>query len=273
MSESPADDRLKMPIVGPWSKRKYHFLGRYLDAFTVAMRGKWKELHYIDLFAGAGLARIRNTDEIVRGSPLIAANLKVPFTQVHLCDADPENVAALQSRIKNFAFAKPPRIVCGDANAIVSEVLRAVPRRDALCMTFADPFGLHLDFETVEAVAQLQSDLVILFADNMDALRNWASYYLANPNSTLDRFMGEPGWRQILQGSPADRGAERLRARYHEKLRALDYAHFADLKVQNSQDRDIYTLLYASKAKAGIRIWNNVSQIDEGGQRFLQFPT
>jgi three-Cys-motif partner protein len=138
-------------------------------------------------------------------------------------------------------------------------------------MTFADPFGLHLDFETVRAVSAKRSDLVVLIADNMDALRNWAAYYEKDPQSNLDRFMGEPGWRALLKEGPANRQAERLRRRYRERLESLGYAYFAELQVQNSQDRDIYTLLYASKSEVGVRIWNRTSQVDEGGQRSLPY--
>jgi hypothetical protein len=45
--------------VGPWSAAKHHFLRRYIDAFTTAMRAKgWRGLNYIDLFASAGIERI-----------------------------------------------------------------------------------------------------------------------------------------------------------------------------------------------------------------------
>jgi three-Cys-motif partner protein len=269
--DAPTDDGLAIPGVGPWARRKYHFLTRYLDAFTVAMRSKWPELHYVDLFSGSGIARIKSTNELVFGSPLLAARLATPFTQLHVCDADPANVSALRHRLAAYSFAKPPEIVLGDANVMIESVLSSVPPRGCLCMTFADPFGLHLDFETVRAIASRRSDLVVLIADNMDALRNWAAYYENDPQSNLDRFMGEPGWRELLKGSPTEHQAVRLRKRYRERLATLGYAHFAEVRVQNSQDRDIYTLLYASKSAVGAHLWNRIAQIDESGQRSLPF--
>lgn len=54
-STSPTDDGLEISTVGEWSRDKHHFLSRYIDAFTNAMKKKgWSGLHYIDLFAGAG---------------------------------------------------------------------------------------------------------------------------------------------------------------------------------------------------------------------------
>lgn len=272
MANAPTEDGLAIPSVGPWSKRKYHFLSRYLSAFTMAMRNKWPELHYVDLFAGAGLARIRDTNELVFGSPILAATTPVPFTQIHACDRDIENVKALQARLSRLSLPNPPRVIHGDANEKIVDLLARIPHRGALCMSFADPFGLHLDFSTVEAVSKLNGDLVLLFADNMDALRNWAAYYKSNPQSTLDRFMGEPGWRDLLETVGADQAASRLRKRYEDRLRErCRYSFFAYQRVQNSRDRDIYTLVYATKAKAGIKIWNNVAGIDEQGQRSFVF--
>lgn len=272
MTWQPLDDGYVIPEVGVWAKRKYHFVGRYLDAFTKAMRKKWPELHYIDLFAGAGVARIRDSSELVASSTLLACTRSHPFTQIHACDRDKENVTALRHRLGLFQHAKLPRVLHGDANVVVRDLLAGIPRTNALCVTLADPFGLHLDFDTIKAVSALKTDLIVLIADNMDAMRNWAKYYYDNPNSSLDRFMGEPGWRSILSSVPAERGAERLRKRYMEKLKDdCGFQYFDQILVQNSNDRDIYSLLFASRAKEALTIWDGISAIDEGGQRDLPF--
>jgi len=70
----PEDDGLVIPEVGEWSREKHHFLLRYIDAFTTAMRPKrWNGLYYIDLFAGAGIERLKRPARLDWGSPLIAA--------------------------------------------------------------------------------------------------------------------------------------------------------------------------------------------------------
>lgn len=269
MSEAPVDDGLPIPIVGGWSRRKYHFLGRYLDAFTTAMKDKWRELHYIDLFAGAGIARFEASQELAFSSAMLAGRVRYPFTQLHLCDADPSNTRALAVRLKDSRCPSPPRIVTGDANAHISYLLAGVPSRGALCITFADPFGLHLDFETVREIATRQSDLIVLVADNMDALRNWATYYVDNPESNLDRFMGQPGWRDVLRSAPSDRIAKSIRSMYQTQLEGLQYKYFDSISVQNRSGRDIYSLMYASRSEAGIKIWRGISMKDEGGQMSL----
>jgi three-Cys-motif partner protein len=265
----PAEDGLVTPEVGQWSRRKYHFLGRYLRAFNTAMREKWPRRFYIDLFAGAGFARIKGTSEVVASSAVLAANVEHRFTEMRLCDRSVANGEALRERLGSARSATPFRVIAGDANDKIGELLAGIPTRGALSVTFADPFGLHLDFETVRQIAAVRSDLIILLADNMDALRNWATYYFNNPESSLDRFMGESGWRDLLAQTPSERQATALRTRYEARLQSLGYQEFSFERVQNETGRDIYTLLFASRHAAGKRIWDNVSKVDESGQRRL----
>ena len=57
----PSDDGLWYASAGDWYAHKHHFLRRYVDAFTTAMRKKqWAGLHYIDLFAGPGLVWLKD---------------------------------------------------------------------------------------------------------------------------------------------------------------------------------------------------------------------
>jgi three-Cys-motif partner protein len=269
MRIEPRDDGLLIPDVGRWAKRKYHFLSRYLHLFSTGMKIKWPRRHYIDLFSGAGFARIRGTNEVVAGSPALAANVLDSFSGIHLCEQDSTCFDALAKRVNSQSANTAVHSVRGDANAVINEVLKDVPSRDALCVTFADPFGLHLDWETIRAVSDVRSDLIILLADNMDALRNWAKYYFDNPDSNLDRFMGEPGWRNTLASASSGNQAERLRTRYMERLKGLGYSHFDSERIANDQDRDIYTLVYASRSARGLDFWSKARAVDESGQRSL----
>lgn len=244
---------------------------RYFHLFTTGMKNKWPDLHYIDLFAGAGVAKLRDTGELVFTSALLAAQTDFPFRKLHLCDADPENCSALDYRLKAVKTRSAYDIHCGDANSAIDDILRSVPVRSCLCLTFADPFGLHFDFETVRKISGRRSDLIVLMADNMDALRNWSAHYLDNPRSNLDRFMGEPGWRETLSNAVPERQAEKLRDRYRIKLEELGYSEFAHERIQNSQGADIYSLLYASRNPKGLEFWRKATIVDESGQRMLGF--
>src|SRR5687768_5579403 len=79
------DDHLPVQCVGSWAKDKHYYLERYIDA-TRAVRAKYLRpagsrpaggAAFVDLFAGPGRCRLRESGQIINGSPLIAlANAK-----------------------------------------------------------------------------------------------------------------------------------------------------------------------------------------------------
>jgi len=81
--------------------------------------------------------------------------------------------------------------------------------------------------------------------------------------------MGEQGWREVMESPSSSGAADRLRDRYLDRLRELDYKHFGHERVANSQGQDIYTLVYASRNPRGLDFWQKASVVDEGGQRRL----
>src|SRR4030042_2524013 len=99
------DDGLYIPDVGDWAEQKYRLLWNYADLFSTSMKNKWDERGYIDLFAGAGYARIRGTNRIVQSSSLLALQVTEPFDFYIFCDADPECISSLNERAKRTKTA------------------------------------------------------------------------------------------------------------------------------------------------------------------------
>jgi len=66
------EDGLILPDVGLWSKTKYKKISYYDKMFSMSMKNKWNCRVYLDLFSSAGKAIIRDTNEIVIGSPIIS---------------------------------------------------------------------------------------------------------------------------------------------------------------------------------------------------------
>lgn len=263
------DDKLVIPDIGWWAKKKYHFLENYLKIVSKAMKDKWPHRQYLDLFSGAGIARIKGTGELVMTSSLIAASVDNQFSFLHLCERDQENCIALESRLRRYSPECKFKIYQGDANDCIDQVMDGIPKRNCLAVAFVDPFGLHFDYETARKLSTRKVDLIVLLADNMDAMRNWKKYYESNPESNLDRFIGESGWRDAFNNSPTERLPEKFRLRYIEQLKKLGYQFFETTQVQNTSNRDIYTLLYATEHPLGLKFWDEARAIDEKGQRNL----
>lgn len=268
---SPVDDGLPIPEVGPWSYDKHYFLWRYLNAFTTAMgKKKWVGLHYIDLFAGAGIERLKGSNQLEWGSPLLAAQATRPFDRLHLCEKRKKVCGALSERLKQFPQPTDPQIVVGDANKNVGEIVGEVPS-GALSVAFLDPYGLQLHFSTLQALAARKTDLIIFFPDRLDALRNWG-LYKKNSESNLDLFLGKGvDWRRILDDSPTEKLPEELRNLYLAKLRSIGYEHFEFERIR-AHGKPLYLLIFCSKHEAGLEIWKNVSMKKPDDQRTFDFP-
>ena len=265
----PKDDGLYIPTVGRQSSDKHYFLMKYVDIFTTAMTGKWKGLHYIDLFAGAGIDRLRGSKELRWGSPMIAANAPKPFDKLHLCELDPQKYQALEKRV--MAIRPDSQILKGNANEEVHNIAKEIPQ-GTLSLAFLDPYSLQIDFQTLEVLAAERADLIIFFPDRLDILRNWKHYYYSDPNSKLDRHLGVGSdWRPILDNAPPNNRAEVLREFYVKRLKQkLGYRYVEHERIP-SRGRPLYYLIFCSRSELGAKFWREISWKKPDGQRTFRY--
>lgn len=262
----PVDDGQYIPIVGQWSSNKHYYLSRYMDAFTTSMRQKWEALHYIDLFAGAGMERLRESQTLEWGSPMLAAHVRFPFSRLHLCEKSRRKYRALVARMSRIRADS--QILHGDANERIDEIVREVPR-GSLTLAFLDPYGLHLEFETLRQLSDIRADMIIFFPDHMDALRNWEMHYLKDPDSSLDRCLGSGAdWRSLLDATPLDRLAEVLRKLYVDQIRSLGYSEFEYRRI-SMKSHPLYVLIFCSRSKLAAKLWRSISIKESDNQRRL----
>ena len=268
---TPKDDGLHIPTVGEWSSDKHYFLMRYIDAFTTSMKEKkWSALHYIDLFAGAGIERLQTSKELDWGSPLIAAYAPHPFDGFHLCEKKKRNHTALNARI--VKVRPDSQRLYGDANQKICEIVREIPQ-GSLSLAFLDPYGLHLDFDTLKVLSQLRADLIIFFPDHLDALRNWGRNYLHDPNSNLDRCLGPAcDWRSRINNTPPDRHAEVFRELYVAQIKSLGYTHFEYQRIY-AKGHPLYILIFCSRSVLAAKLWRGISEKEPHGQRTFKFES
>lgn len=267
----PQDDGLCIPEVPEHSKYKHHFVRRYMDVFTIAMKNKnWAGLHYIDLFAGAGIEKLRTSHQLDWGSPMMAAKVPHPFTKLHLCEDDPEKYSALKTRINQ---ARPDsQVLHGDAKEKILDIIGNIPDR-TLSLAFLDPYGLHLSLDTLKILAQKRTDLIVFFPDRLDALRNWAAYYLDNPDSNLDRCLGSTAnWRSRLNETPSDQHAQILRDMYIEQMqKELGYTNFDFERISTVRGQPLYYLIFCSHSEIGAHLWRKIAVKKPNGQRTFEY--
>ncbi len=116
----PDEDGYRREKVGPWVKDKHDRLARYIGisrSVRAMFMGKGKAgATFIDLYSGPGRVRIRDTAEVIHGSPLVAWRESVDggkaFSQVHVADDDPELLEAVnctaEKELRSGIFGNRP---------------------------------------------------------------------------------------------------------------------------------------------------------------------
>lgn len=225
---------------------------------------------YVDLFAGPGVCEIRNTGERFPGSPLIAAHSPKPFRKILLCEIRPDLAAACEARLARDISRSRFDVLIGDCNQMIDQVVPQIPH-GALVLAFLDPTGLHLWFETVRKLAAHGPvDLLVLFPDAYDILRNEKHLYFDQPDSNLDRVLGQgSNWREKIERLDSSDSAARRRLFaeiYKGQLESRgDYVCFEEEVIRGPQG-PLYRLIYATKHHRGADFWRKSVAKEKSGQ-------
>jgi three-Cys-motif partner protein len=221
------------------------------------------ERYYVDLFAGSGQDRLRGTDRVIDGSPIVAIKAGPPaFTHLFWVDADPLNARSVQAHVRDYP-TRGITVLSGDANEKVDDVLRVLPRRFPV-FAFLDPRGAELRWRTVEKLARHKSagqtkiELFILFAYNQGLVRLMPRDPALMVNeAALDRVMpSAPGWRTVYEkhtggANPAEIRREML-DEYVQGLRDLGYRYVPPPRlIATPTNHPLYFMIFASDHQAG----------------------
>ena len=279
----PEDDGLTMRPAGSWAADKLDYLARYINVFETSMRNKWKVRYYIDLLSGPGKNRVRESGEVLLGSPLIALTTQHPFTHYIFVDNSPENTAALRERCSVSPYADRVTILTGDCNTLVDQIVAQIQpvQWQSLNLAFLDPAGMELQWSTVEKLARLpRMDLIINYPQG-GLRRGMRQAFEANPPTKVDRFFGGPEWREIYakyqQGHLPEGLHFHLLDLYKSNLERLGYRDIHRIVdtgdsplIRNVQRRaPLYRLLFASKHPRGHEFWEKITRREPSGQRRL----
>jgi three-Cys-motif partner protein len=190
-----ADD-LPYNDVGAWTEAKHRLVAYYAALFSAAMKDKWEKRIYIELYAGAGYSRIRDTERIIAGSPIQALALKVPFDKYIFCERDPEKLAALRKRVMRHAPSADVAFIPEDCDRGANKISAAIPQHSknhkVISLCFVDPNDIGIRFSTLQTLGSKYVDFIALLALYMDALRA-EQHYMKNP-SKIDQLLGATSW-------------------------------------------------------------------------------
>ena len=202
-------DGLAYNDVGLWTEAKHRLVAYYAALFSDAMKDKWEKRIYIELYAGAGYSRIRDTERVIAGSPIRALTLKVPFDKYIFCEQDPRKLEALRVRVRHHAPSADVVFIPEDCDANIDKISAAIPQysknHKVLSLCFVDPNDIGIRFSTLQTLAKKYVDFIVLLALYMDALRA-EQHYIKN-TSKIDQLLGTLSWFERWKSAKQE-GAE-----------------------------------------------------------------
>jgi three-Cys-motif partner protein len=181
---------------------KLDTLGKYLPAYTTALKRARFTLHYIDAFAGTGVCHIKIHGErlMVPGSASIALACTPKFHRMVFIEKSLHRVRALE-RLRDAARDRDIVIIRDDANHALPACLGVLdPRRDR-AIVFLDPYGMQVQWHTLEEIsASRLADVWYLFP--LSGLYRQATRDAAaideDKAASLTRLLGTEQWRDAF---------------------------------------------------------------------------
>ncbi|HRT23719.1 MAG TPA: three-Cys-motif partner protein TcmP [Anaerohalosphaeraceae bacterium] len=267
------DESLEFDEIGCWSEIKLEILRKYAPAYTTILsrQSSIKGYHYIDGFAGYGIHKSKTRDELIKGSPLIALQVKPKFTAYHFVDLDNKKVDFL--RQLSFGYSNA-RVYEGDCNKILLERVFPLVRHEryqrALCLL--DPYGLHLRWEVILAAGRSRSIEIFLNFPVMDMNRNvlWKNSEKVSPKEAerLTAFWGDESWKNAayqkqegLFGTIEEKThIEKVALAFQKRLKEVaGFVYVSDpLPMKNTHGALLYYLFFATPNKTADKIVKDI---------------
>lgn len=262
---------------GAWTEQKLKILREYLVAYTRILSKTPYTYGYIDAFAGSGRVRIGAEEELfvdlqddeprrlLDGSARIALSTDPPFKRFVFIDNNQANCDRLDKLVQTEFPGKRDevRILRGDAN---TELRGLCDKnwRSMRAVLFLDPFGMQVDWSTIEAVAKTRAiDMWLLFpmttgvcrllAGNLEKLPvGWAAKLdrFFGPNQWSDAFYIESPQGRLFSDTPSQIKAappEHI-AKYFKQCLSGIFSQVAPSHrmLRNSQGSPLYMLCFAA---------------------------
>jgi three-Cys-motif partner protein len=258
--------------VGAWAEEKYQLVLCYATIVAKSMSKKpWQGLVYLDLFAGAGRARIAGTQQIIPASPLLVLGIQNGFGTHIFCELDQANANALRTRTAAAAAGRRVVVVEGDTNANVDTILSHIPER-SLTFCFVDPFAIApLQFTTIRRLADARRmDFLVLLATGMDVTRN-ERLYTRPEDRRVSEAVGHDNWRarwpQLRMGF-----GDFVADEFGRSMATLGY-HYSGLadteEIDNGKNAPIYRLAFFSRHPLGDDFWKKCRRSADPNRRLF----
>jgi three-Cys-motif partner protein len=161
---------------GNWTEEKLDRIRKYLPAYMTIFKGNERARHfrtiYVDAFASTGYrSQIKEkaneeivfeegaepeTEQFHKGSVTIALESEPSFDHYILIEQDRRRASELGRSVQQYA-ERSVQVINEDANEFLKQWCKTTDWRTNRAVVFLDPFGMQVEWETLEAIANTKA--------------------------------------------------------------------------------------------------------------------
>lgn len=273
---------MKQQFGGSWTEQKMRIVVDYARAYmTIMAKQSWIKTIYFDGFAGSGEISDPNDSTRRKGTALRILDLSdvKSFDIYYFVENNSKYADSLQKLIEQSFPTKSKNtfVSINDCNKKLKDLAHYLSRnRDSRALAFVDPYGMAVDWSSIECLKNLGVDLWILVPTGIGANRLLKKDGRISDGwyETLERFLGlsrleidKRFYRQ--QKIPTLFGDETKTTKESDSIQKLGDLYAKRLKeifkyvskpfvMRNSMNAIMYHFMMATNNATGVKIANDV---------------
>jgi three-Cys-motif partner protein len=227
----------------PWSIVKLLLLGGWVYVYTTIIPIHFVDYQFVDLLAGCGTTRIKETNDVVLGSSLVAvAFAQTPFKRYVLLESDSERYAALNERMKYIEGEC--KIIKGNCNEQIDSIFA---NQKTHSLVFVDNEGFDVIWDSIEVILKAKADILINFPTAMVSRTT-------DPRTShsLDRFYGDRSW---LNATSREDFPQIYMKKLAKRFRELKGSEPYISRVRIGSESYFYDMILICKSGSFVNAW------------------
>lgn len=181
---------------GNWTEAKMEIVVSYAKAYlTIMDKQSWAKTMYFDGFAGSGIIETDESEDVKKGTALRILDIlePSPFDLYYFVELNEGHKTELEKRIQENFFGRNAHVVNADCNDKLMSMAKFLKEnKNFRALVFIDPYGMSVNWSSIEALKGLGVDLWILVPTGIGISRllkndgNISEAWL----SKLEKFLG-----------------------------------------------------------------------------------
>ena len=278
---------------GPWTEKKLDAFSKYVWSYlTIMNKYDYWETIYFDGFAGSGTKKkIKKTDiykqlklteeeeTTYKGAAerVLALKDNLSFDYYYFIEKNSKSLAKLKDRLKKSFSNRKMVFRSNDANEELNKLSQALKSKKYAALIFLDPFGMQIDWKSIEQFKDTRSDVWILVPTGVIVNRMLDKAGKLKFTNKLEAFFGLPiaeikehfyrgqkvqtlfGEEEII--TKVSQPIEKIARLYIERMKTIwDYVTEEPLILTNKNGVPIFHFVFASNNKSAKQIAKQIIQ-------------